>query len=181
MLYTMFFEANSLKAKQKEFTELEITSEEEKKIKELAQDNEIFDKITKSIAPSVYGYKEIKQALALQLFGGTPATSSAGLTASAERDEFAEGGWTLKAGALVLGSGGLVCIDEFDKISPEDQASLLEALESQTISVAKAGIVAKFNAKASVLAAANPKYGRFDPNVYAVDQFNIPPTNRGAC
>jgi len=103
------------------------------------------------------------------------STSSAGLTAAAERDEFAEGGWTLKAGALVLGSGGEVSIDEFDKISDEDKSALLEALESQTISIAKAGIVAKFNAKASVLAAANPKYGRFDKNQYPAEQFDIPP------
>ncbi len=67
-------------------------------------------------------------------------------------------------------------IDEFDKISDDDRASLHEALESQTISVAKAGIVATFTAKASVLAAANPKYGRFDPNVYPAEQFDIPTT-----
>ncbi|MEM0148749.1 MAG: minichromosome maintenance protein MCM [Candidatus Micrarchaeaceae archaeon] len=104
------------------------------------------------------------------------AATSAGLTASAERDEFSEGGWTLRAGALVLGSGGEVSIDEFDKISDEDKSSLLEALESQTISIAKAGIVAKFSAKASVLAAANPKFGRFDTNMYPAEQFDIPPT-----
>lgn len=98
------------------------------------------------------------------------------MTAVAERDEFSEGGWTLKAGALVLGSGGIVSIDEFDKVSDEDRASLHEALESQTISVAKAGIVATFTAKAAVLAAANPKYGRFDPNVYPAEQFDIPTT-----
>lgn len=102
--------------------------------------------------------------------------SSAGLTATAERDELAEGGWTLKAGALVLGSGGNVCIDEFDKITDEDKSSLLEAMESQTISVAKAGIVAKFNAKTSILASANPKFGRFDMNIYPSEQFDIPPT-----
>ncbi len=81
----------------------------------------------------------------------------------------------MKAGALVLGSGGEVSIDEFDKIGDEDRSSLLEALESQTISVAKAGIVATFTAKTSVLAAANPKFGRFDKNAYPADQFDIPP------
>lgn len=221
ILFTPYLDAISLRPKQKEFAELEISEDEEKMIKEMAKDPNIFDKISKSIAPSIYGHDEIKQALALQLFGGTPdkklidggairadmhilligdpgsaktrllqavtsivpkgiyvsgkSTTSAGLTASAERDEFSEGGWTLKAGALVLGSGGEVSIDEFDKIGDEDKSSLLEALESQTISVAKAGIVAKFSAKTSVLAAANPKYGRFDKNAYPADQFNIPP------
>src|SRR5208283_4996056 len=104
------------------------------------------------------------------------SVTGGGMTAVAERDEFSEGGWTLKAGALVLGSGGIVSIDEFDKVSDEDRASLHEALESQTISVAKAGIVATFTAKAAVLAAANPKYGRFDPNIYPAEQFDIPTT-----
>ncbi len=220
-LFTMFFDAVSVQPKQKEFAELEISQEDEKKIIELSKDPYIFEKIAKSIAPSIYGYDEIKRALALQLFGGTPdkklvdggairndihmlligdpgsaktrllqavtsivpkgiyisgkSSSSAGLTASAERDEFSEGGWTLKAGALVLGSGGEVSIDEFDKISDDDKSSLLEALESQTISVAKAGIVARFSAKTSVLAAANPRFGRFDKNIYPAEQFNIPP------
>lgn len=222
LLFTMFFDAISIIPKQKEFADIEISKDEEKIILELSKDPRIFEKIARSIAPSIYGYEEIKKALALQLFGGTPdkklvdgaqirsdmhilligdpgsaktrllqavttmvpkgiyvsgkSTTSAGLTASAERDEFSEGGWTLKAGALVLGSGGEVSIDEFDKISDEDKSALLEALESQTISVAKAGIVAKFSAKTSVLAAANPKYGRFDPNQYPAEQFDIPPT-----
>jgi replicative DNA helicase Mcm len=221
VLFTPFFDALSLKPKQKEFAELDISNEEEQTILEMAKDPNIFDKISRSIAPSIYGYDEIKKALALQLFGGTPdkklidggairsdihimligdpgsaktrflqavttivpkgiyvsgkSTTSAGLTASAERDELSEGGWTLKAGALVLGSGGEVSIDEFDKISEEDKSSLLEVLESQTISVAKAGIVARFSAKTSVLAAANPKFGRFDKNAYPADQFNISP------
>jgi replicative DNA helicase Mcm len=220
-IFTMLFDAVSLKSKQKEFAEIDISQEEERQIRELSADPRIFEKVSKSIAPPIYGYSEIKMALALQLFGGTPdkklvdggairsdihllligdpgsaktrllqavtslvpkgiyvsgkSTSSAGLTAAAERDEFSEGGWTLKAGALVLGSGGEVSIDEFDKISDEDKSSLLEAMESQTISVAKAGIVASFNARTSILAAANPKYGRFDPNIYPSEQFDIPP------
>lgn len=222
LLYTMLFDAISIQHKQKEFAELEISQDEEETIKALGKDPYIFDKVAKSIAPSIFGYEEIKKALTLALFGGTTdkrlidgaairgdihmlligdpgsaktrllqavtslvpkgiyvsgkSTTSAGLTASAEKDEFSEGGWTLKAGALVLGSGGSVAIDEFDKISDEDKSALLEAMESQTISVAKAGIVAQFNTKTSVLAAANPKYGRFDPNSYPADQFDIPPT-----
>lgn len=221
-LFTMFLDAVSIMAKQKEFSELEITQDEEKEIKELAKDQHIFENIARSIAPSIYGYDEIKKAMVLQLFGGTPdkrlvdgglirsdvhmlligdpgsaktrllqattsivpkgiyvsgkSTTGAGLTAAAERDEFSEGGWTLKAGALVLGSGGEVSIDEFDKISDDDKGALLEAMESQTISIAKAGIVAKFNTKTSILAAANPKYGRFDTNIYPSEQFDIPPT-----
>ncbi len=220
--FAMFLDAVSVMATQKEFSELEISAEEEKEIKELAKDPHIFEKIAKSISPAIYGYEEIKKAMTLQLFGGTPnkklidgslvrsdihilligdpgsaktrllqsttalvpkgiyvsgkSTTSAGLTAAAERDEFSEGGWTLRAGALVLGSGGEVSIDEFDKISDDDKSALLEAMESQTISIAKAGIVARFNAKTSILAAANPKYGRFDPNVLPAEQFEIPPT-----
>ena len=104
------------------------------------------------------------------------AVTSAGLTATAEKDELGDGGWTLKAGALVLASGGLASIDEFDKIRPEELAAMHEVMESQSISVAKAGIVAKFNAKTSILAAANPKYGRFDPTRYPAEQFDLAPT-----
>ena len=221
-LYTMFVESVSITPKQKEFAELSITEEEIREIRELSKDPQIFDKISKSIASSIYGHDEIKQAVALQLFGGTmgktlvdggiirsdmhimligdpgsaktrilqsvsqlvpkgiyvsgKSVTGGGLTAVAERDDFSEGGWTLKAGALVLGSGGIVCIDEFDKIGQDDKAALHEALESQTISVAKAGIIATFSARAAVLAAANPKFGRFDPHQYPAEQFDIPPT-----
>ena len=104
------------------------------------------------------------------------SVSSAGLTVTAEKDELGEGGWTLKAGALVLASGGSAQIDEFDKIEEEDRAALHEAMEGQHISVAKAGIDAKFKTKTAILAAANPKYGRFDQNKNLAEQFEIPPT-----
>ena len=104
------------------------------------------------------------------------SVSSAGLTVAAEKDELGEGGWTLKAGALVLSSGGTAQIDEFDKIDEEDRAALHEAMETQTISVAKAGIVAKFRTKTAILAAANPKYGRFDQTKNLAEQFDVPPT-----
>jgi len=103
-------------------------------------------------------------------------TSGAGLTATAVKDEFGEGGWTLKAGALVLASGGMAMVDEFDKMDPEDRSAMHESLEQQQISVAKAGIVTKFKTETSVLAAANPKYSRFDPYQPFIEQINLPPT-----
>ncbi|MBI1973854.1 ATP-binding protein [Candidatus Micrarchaeota archaeon] len=110
------------------------------------------------------------------LYVSGKSSSGAGLTATAEKDEFAEGGWTLKAGALVLAAGGMAMIDEFDKMEDEDRSSMHEAMESQQISVAKAGIVTTFRANATILAAANPKYGRFDPFASPAEQFDIPVT-----
>ncbi|MEK6954094.1 MAG: LAGLIDADG family homing endonuclease [Candidatus Micrarchaeota archaeon] len=96
-------------------------------------------------------------------------------TASAERDEFGEG-WVLKAGAMVLASGGQVNIDEVDKMEEGDRSAMHEALESGQISVAKAGIVTTFKARTAVLAAANPKLGRFNPNEPPASQFELGPT-----
>ncbi len=110
------------------------------------------------------------------LYVSGKSVSGVGLTVSVEKDELSDGGWTLKAGALVLASGGIVGVDEFDKIDKDERSSLHEVMESGTISIAKAGIVARLKSKASILAAANPKYGRFDPNKLPAEQFNIPPT-----
>jgi len=110
------------------------------------------------------------------IFVSGKSVTGVGLTASAEKDEMGDGGWTLKAGALVIASGGIAGVDEFDKIDDNERAAMHEVMESQSVSVAKAGIVAKFKAKTSILAAANPKFGRFDPNQLPGKQFDIPPT-----
>jgi len=101
--------------------------------------------------------------------------SGAGLTATVVKDEFL-GGWSLEAGALVLASDGICCIDEMDKMAPDDRVAMHEALEQQTISIAKANIQATLIARTTVLAAANPKFGRFDPYGIIAEQINMPPT-----
>lgn len=100
--------------------------------------------------------------------------SAAGLTASVVKDEFLRG-WALEAGAMVLADKGLLCIDELDKMSHEDTDALHEALEQQQISIAKANVQATLRAQTTVLAAANPKLGRFDPYGVIGQQIDLPP------
>ena len=208
---------NHIEPLEQEFEELHLSEEDEEKILELSKDPHIYDKIIKSTAPSIRGYREVKEAIALQLFGGAAkqleddtklrgdihilivgdpgigksqilkyvsrlaprsiytsgkGTSGAGLTAAAVRDEL--GGWSLEAGALVLGDQGNVCVDELDKMRSEDRSALHEALEQQTVSIAKAGIMATLNSRCSVLAAANPKFGRFDSYKVLAEQIDLP-------
>jgi len=100
--------------------------------------------------------------------------SAAGLTASVVKDEFLRG-WSLEAGAMVLASNGICCIDEMDKMSEEDRSAMHEALENQTVSISKANIQATLLARTTVLAAANPKFGRFDPYDIIAKQIDLAP------
>ena len=96
-------------------------------------------------------------------FTSGQSASAAGLTAAAVQDPAADGRWTLEAGALVLADLGLAAIDEFDKMNEGDRSSMHEAMEQQKISISKAGINASLRTRCAVLAAANPKSGRFEP------------------
>ncbi len=107
------------------------------------------------------------------LYTSGKGSTAAGLTATVVRTE---DGWALEAGVLVLCDKGIACIDEFDKMREEDRRAIHEALEQQTVSIAKAGIVATLNARTSVLAAANPKFGRYYPNRSLRDNIDLPPT-----
>ena len=102
-------------------------------------------------------------------------TTTAGLTATAVRDEI-DGRWTLEAGALVLADKGIALVDEIDKMRKEDRSALHEALEQQTVSIAKAGINAILRARCALLAAANPKHGRFNRYEPLVEQIDLSPT-----
>ncbi len=100
--------------------------------------------------------------------------SGVGLTAAVIKDEFIKG-YALEAGALVLANKGLCCIDELDKMSEEDRSAMHEALEQQTVTIAKANIQATLLAQTTVLAAANPKFGRFDLHTPPAKQIDLPP------
>ena len=106
------------------------------------------------------------------LYTSGRGSTAAGLTAAVIRDK--SGIFMLEAGAVVLGDQGLCCIDEFDKIKAEDRSALHEVMEQQTCSVAKGGIVATLNARTSILAAANPMYGKYDPYKNITENVNLP-------
>jgi len=108
------------------------------------------------------------------IFAAGQSSSKAGLTAAAVKDDFGEGRWTLEAGALALADQGIACIDELDKMRPEDRSSMHEALEQQKININKAGISAELSARCAVLAAANPRTGRFDSYRGIAEEINLP-------
>jgi replicative DNA helicase Mcm len=216
--FILHVDTNSLEVLGKE-PETAITSpEEEEKILELAKDPWIHRKIMSSIAPSIYGYEHIKEAIMYLLFGGVSktlpdisvrgemnalligdpgtaksqllqyvariaprglytsgrGTTAAGLTAAVIREK--GGSMSLEAGALVLADKGIACIDEMDKMRPEDRVAIHEAMEQHTVSVAKGGIVATLNARTAILAAANPALGRYEPHRTVAENISLPVT-----
>jgi replicative DNA helicase Mcm len=218
--FDLIMEANFIDPLTEEFESLTFSEKELEEVYELSKEPNLFTKLVETIAPSIYGYKEIKASLLLQLFGGNrkvladgiilrgdihtllvgdpgagksqllqfisktapkgrfvsgKGASAAGLTASVVKDEFLRG-WSLEAGAMVLANHGVCCIDELDKMSPDDRSALHEALEQQTVTISKANIQATLNAQTTVLAAANPKLGRFDPYTPISAQIDLPPT-----
>ncbi|MHA1616115.1 MAG: minichromosome maintenance protein MCM [Candidatus Njordarchaeales archaeon] len=117
--------------------------------------------------------KYVAQIAPRAIYTSGKGASAAGLTAAVVKTA---DGWALEAGVLVLADKGIACIDEFDKMSTDDRRALHEAMEQQTVSIAKAGIVATLNARTSILAAANPKFGRYLPNRELGENIDLPPT-----
>ena len=217
--FNIYLDANFVDVVGKETEVVEITPEDEKQILEAARDPWVQRKLVMSLAPSIYGYEDVKEGILYLLFGGTAkhlpdgvnirgdenvlligdpgtaksqllqyvsriaprglytsgrGTTAAGLTAAVLREK--TGGMILEAGALVLADKGVACIDELDKMRPDDRVAIHEALEQQTVSVAKGGIVATLNARAAVLAAANPSLGRYEAHRNVSENINLPVT-----
>jgi replicative DNA helicase Mcm len=217
-VFRLHMDANYIDVLSKEPEAAIITPEEEKSILEFAHDPWIHRKVIRSIAPSIYGYDHIKEAIMYLLFGGVPkqlpdisirgeinalligdpgtaksqmlqyvtriaprglytsgrGTTAAGLTAAVLRER--GGGMTLEAGALVLADKGVACVDEIDKMRPEDRVAIHEAMEQHTVSIAKGGIVATLNARVALLAAANPSLGRYEPYRTVAENVPLPVT-----
>uniref|UniRef100_A0A8C1SAI7 DNA helicase MCM8 n=1 Tax=Cyprinus carpio TaxID=7962 RepID=A0A8C1SAI7_CYPCA len=129
-------------------------------IQEIQAQEDLFKLIVNSLCPAIYGHLAVCNVAPRGVYVCGNTTTTSGLTVSLSRDS-GSGDYALEAGALVLGDQGICCIDEFDKMGSQHQA-LLEAMEQQSISLAKAGIVCTLPARTSIIAAANPVGGHYN-------------------
>jgi len=201
------------------YADYAVTPEHVAAIERLGREGGVFDRLAASIAPEIFGMRDVKKVLLLQMVGGVPrsfpdgmrlrgdihvclmgdpgvaksqllkhvarvapravyttgkGSSGVGLTAAVMRNQVTKE-LVLEGGALVLADRGVCCIDEFDKMDEADRTNIHEAMEQQTISIAKAGITTTLNTRTTLLAAANPAFGRWNPHRTPAENINMPP------